>query len=342
MDPIVGAAAIQAGAQVGGGLLTMLGQKKREARAVENQQKLMGLQMRNQMALNEQGQKIQQETWEKTNYPAQMKMLQEAGLNPALLYSKGGSGGVTGSQGGGSASGGNAPAPQPMPNMDIGNAVRTAAETLLAKAQARKLNAEAGVIETYGGKQAETGLAEAGYRMNQIAAVTENEKAKNALIQAETEWQNIQNGIANKTADELIKGVMLNNQRLSAEIKKGMADAKVAEATIDQAIKQVELTTVEQSVRILLEKQGILKAEAETEEIKTRRQAIITQIAQTWTSLGLEDRKIKVSELLSTFNTTLPMKIGQWTGMIGNILSGAKQATTVMPGGPLTITGFGH
>ena len=45
MDPILGAAAIQAGAQVGGGLLTMIGQRKREERAMQNQQKLMGLQL---------------------------------------------------------------------------------------------------------------------------------------------------------------------------------------------------------------------------------------------------------------------------------------------------------
>lgn len=342
MGPIIGAAAIQAGAQLGSGLLTMIGQKKREQRALANQKQLMDLQMQNQMKLNLQGQKIQQETWENTNYPAQMKMLEEAGLNPSLLYGKGGAGGVTGSQGGGSAASGNAPAPQMMPNMDIGNSVRTAAEIILAKAQARKTNAEANVIETYGGKEAETRITEAGYRMNQMAAVTENEKAKTALTNAETEWQNIQNDIANKTADELVKGVLLNNQKLATEVRKGLIDAKIAEETVDQAIQQIELTTVEQSVRILLQKQNVLKAEAETEESKMKRQGIITSLIQTWSALGLEERKVKVSELLSTFNTSIPMKLGQWTGMIGNILSGAKQATTVMSGGGITVKGFGQ
>ena len=129
INPPVAAAGIQAGAQVGGGILSMIGQRKREERAMKNQQKLMGLQMRNQMTLNEQGQKLQMDTWEATNYPAQMKMLEEAGLNPSLLYGKGGSGGVTGSQGGGSAASGNAPAPQIMPNMDIGNSAFYIART---------------------------------------------------------------------------------------------------------------------------------------------------------------------------------------------------------------------
>ena len=167
-------------------------------------------------------------------------------------------------------------------------------------------------------------------------------KAKTALTNAETEWQNIQNSIATQTADELVKGVLLNNQRLATEVRKGMIEAKVAEDTVEQAIKQIELTTVEQSVRILLQKQNVLKAEAETEESKMRRQGIITSLVQTWAGLSLEERKVRVSELLSTFNTNLPMKLGQWTGMVGNILSGAKQATTVMSGGAITVKGFGQ
>jgi len=342
MNPQVAAAAIQGAAQVGGGVLTMIGQKKREKRAMDNQKDLMNLQMRNQMQLDKHGQQIQQETWENTNYPAQVKMLKDAGMNPGLLYGNGGPGGVTGAQTGGSAAGGQAPAPQMMPNMDIGQALGKATEIALAKAQARKANAEAGVIEQYGGKEAETRISEAGYRMENLQAVTENERAKNALIQAETQWKEIQNKVANATADELIKGVLLNNQKLATEVRKGNVEANVAEKTIDEAIQQIQLTTIEQGIRILLLKQNVLKSEAETEEIKTKRQAILTSLVQTWTALSMEERRTKVSELLATFNTTTAMRIGQWTGMVGNILSGAKQATSVVSGGGITVRGFGN
>ena len=46
----------------------------------------MDIQARNQQMLNEHGQRLQLKTWEQTNYPAQVQMLKEAGLNPALLY----------------------------------------------------------------------------------------------------------------------------------------------------------------------------------------------------------------------------------------------------------------
>ena len=107
------AAIISAAAPVVNGALGLIGQRGREIRSMSNQQKLMNLQVQNQMKLDDYGQQIQLDTWNKTSYPAQVEKLKEAGLNPALLYGNGGAGGVTGSQGGGNASGGSAPSPQP-------------------------------------------------------------------------------------------------------------------------------------------------------------------------------------------------------------------------------------
>ncbi len=119
------------------GVIGMIGQKKRNRRAMDQQKELMGVQFENQQRLNEQGHKLQMETWKKTNYPAQMEMLREAGLNPALMYGNSGGGGTTtGSQGGGSAQGGQAPA---QPPMDMQN--------ILMGAQAAKLMAETKKIE---------------------------------------------------------------------------------------------------------------------------------------------------------------------------------------------------
>lgn len=139
--PAVGAAMIGSGTQIGGSLLSMLVQKKREKRAMANTKELMALQHKNQQELNKQGQNLQLDTWEKTNYPAQMEMLKEAGLNPALLYGMSGGGGTTtGSQSGGTAASGSAPAP--MQPMDLGNALQgaaTAAQIKLTNAQAKNI-----------------------------------------------------------------------------------------------------------------------------------------------------------------------------------------------------------
>jgi transposase len=140
----IAAAGIMAGAQVGGGLLGMIGQRKREERSFAHTKELMELQQQHQKELDEYGQQLQMKTWQETSYPAQVAMLKEAGLNPALLYGNGGSGGVTGSQGGGNAASGSAPQPQPMPNfMDVAQSLATAAEIALKRAQVKREEEEA-------------------------------------------------------------------------------------------------------------------------------------------------------------------------------------------------------
>jgi hypothetical protein len=134
-----------------GGLATafggMIGQRRRNQRAMEQQSQLMDQQLGNQQTLNQeqfgyqqqlnqQGADLQYQMWKDTNAPAQVGMYREAGLNPALMYDMAGSQGVTGSQGGGSAAsgsaaGGNAPM-QPEVMMDMA----------LVGAQLKKIHAE--------------------------------------------------------------------------------------------------------------------------------------------------------------------------------------------------------
>jgi hypothetical protein len=118
--------AIGAGISMLGGLLGARNQHRR-------QRQLMGVQYQNQRLLNQHGHDLQYDMWKKTNYPAQVQMMKEAGLNPALMYGSAGQGGTTGSQGGGSAASGNAASFQAM---DLSN-------MMLAKAQAKDLEASA-------------------------------------------------------------------------------------------------------------------------------------------------------------------------------------------------------
>lgn len=127
---------------VAGGLIGMIGQGQRAKKQHERQKELMGIQYENQLGLAEDAHNRQLDIWNKTNYGAQMKHLQDAGLNPALLYGQSGGGGATTGAGNmGQAAGGNAAAP-----MDIGaamNAAMLASQIEVNKAQAKKLEADA-------------------------------------------------------------------------------------------------------------------------------------------------------------------------------------------------------
>lgn len=123
----------QAAGAAAGGIFGLIGQRARMNRQQQHNLALMNQQYTNQRQLNLQGHQLQMDMWNKTNYPAQMAMLKEAGLNPALMYGMSGGGGTTtGSQGGGSASGGQAGM------LDIGSALaaaKTAAEIDLLNSQ---------------------------------------------------------------------------------------------------------------------------------------------------------------------------------------------------------------
>ena len=137
---------VSAGIGAASGMLGMIGQKKREKRALNNQKELMGLQHKNQRNLNQQGHDLGKEMWEHTFMP--IDAINEKGMNPALLYGQSGAGGTTSSgQSGGSAASGSAPAPQPMEIGQMTQAAMTAANIELAKSQAEKNRAEASSIK---------------------------------------------------------------------------------------------------------------------------------------------------------------------------------------------------
>ena len=95
----------------------------------DRQKNLMDYQFRNQLDM-----------WERTNYPAQVKMMKQAGLNPALMYGQAGAGGQLGAglPAGGQGTGGANP---------FAGADNDIIGLMLAKSQARLNEAKAAEAE---------------------------------------------------------------------------------------------------------------------------------------------------------------------------------------------------
>lgn len=143
-----------------GGLGSILGigkrkeKKAREAEEREHKRQLeyMGLQAKYNKEQAEYSTELSKEMWDYTNYENQKKHLEEAGLNPALLYGQGG--------GGGSAAGGGAAAGVGLPSSTgVGMGIQweqMEAQKELAKAEAAKTNAEAAKLMTTDTKNVES------------------------------------------------------------------------------------------------------------------------------------------------------------------------------------------
>lgn len=145
-----GVGGLVSGAIGGIGSLFGIGSRKekkaREAEEREHQRQLeyMGLQAKYNKEQAKYSTELSKEMWDYTNYENQVKHLEEAGLNPALLYGQGGAGGSA--AGAGTAAGVGLPS-----STGVGMAIQwetMEANKELAKAQAAKTNAEAAKLMT--------------------------------------------------------------------------------------------------------------------------------------------------------------------------------------------------
>lgn len=137
------------GSQIGYGLGELTGYNERlRKEQLQQQQALTNMQYAANSGLMKESYQQQLDMWNNTNYGAQIEHIKNAGLNPAMLYAKGGAGGTTG---GGSASVGGGQASDQAARQQANTAqamsgmamMKLQSEIKLNEAQAKNLIADA-------------------------------------------------------------------------------------------------------------------------------------------------------------------------------------------------------
>jgi hypothetical protein len=205
----------------------------------------MGLQQENQMELNMQGQQIQQDMWDYTNYGNQIKHMEKAGLNPALMYGMSGGGGTTaGSQGGGSAQGGSAVG---------GNAPRRPENSLMGlQIEMAKQDVEGKKIDNAikrGDDPANRGKSEIEAIMNRAKLDLEN--AKNMEIKNEIDKKTKQDRITE--IKEKAIGEEIRNREMESKIKLNNEQKEVIRDKVNQQWVKIGIKSLE-GIATLVEK----------------------------------------------------------------------------------------
>ncbi|AXH75614.1 MAG: DNA pilot protein [Microviridae sp.] len=311
MDPLTISALIGTGTAaanaIGGQMLTN--------QSYGRTKNLMGIQQANQMKLNEQGQALQMKTWEQTNYPAQVGMLKAAGLNPALMYAKGGTGGTTGGQGGGSAAMGHAPQAPPMA---IGNLLEIAsakAQIELVNAQRKKVEAETPTTGNLG----DTGLKKTGAETLNIMADTANKQIQAGILE-----------ITRSNTDQEQKSAIF---KTIAETKKALAEGTIIEGEAESRIQQAKQAVVRNELEMELTRAKIEMTQTEIEAISVRlaqdAERIMqgatgleqgaTRLAQGQTALEQTDREIAIKKLKQEYEVAYPGAMQ----VVGNVMDKA-------------------
>lgn len=285
-----------------------------DKRQLRQQQKLTDIQLNANKEMSAYNYDQQYNMWLKTNYPAQVDQLKQAGLNPALLYGGGGSGGST-TTGSGSGGGGIAGAMAPAGGGEILALQNMQANIDLTKALTAKANAEA---KKTGG--VDTDVANA--TLGQIAATITNTNSQTALNNINTELLKIDkdfravkdkltNDVLNTTSDKIQQEIFIlkNDVQISDETKQAIIQKINAEGV--GAILNNELTRA----NINLNEQNI--------------QTQIETIKQNWYKLSIQEKQLQLNKLINEADINLKTTTGQYldkmtkVALTNTIISGA-------------------
>lgn len=250
------------------------------------QKKNMGLQYEYNQKGAEEDQRRNKEMWDMTNYPEQMKKMQEAGLSPGLMYGQSGGGGVSakGGEGGQVSQPTERSAEMSLKGAEMGLQLKALESQIkLNEASANKQQAEAD--KTAG---ADTEVAQA--TIGKLIEETTNEQKKRGLIYADTRLKDAEEELTRASVDWTeqkteetrwnIKSISKDVERMITEINGLELDNEYKQETIRTRIEQTTATLQESLANVLLK-------QSQTGLTKEQAIAVGEEIAQKWQQIGI-------------------------------------------------------
>lgn len=276
-----------------------IGQRKQDKRQLNQQQKLTNQQIAAQKELGEHQKEQQLDIWNKTNYEAQVKHLEAAGLNPGLLYGHSGGGGATTGAGMATAvTGGQATDPSAAIQAQNGMAM-TIANMRLIESQARKNNAEADKIAGVDTEKTST-------EIKSLTQGIENQKQQEMLTKVQTRLTELQGDLTSGSMEDVL-------DRLHWEANKTMSEASTAltEAYVSNAIREEKINIIKQEAIYGVLKNVLTKAQTEKthSDIKVNDQQIKNmseKIMQDWHTVTQGDTKNAIEKFKAEVGANYP------------------------------------
>ena len=271
----------QVGGALTGGISTLAGMALQPliGQQQQNQQQaLINQQLNANEALSAYNYQQQYDLWQKTNYPAQVQQLQQAGLNPALLYAKGGPGGTTGTPTTGAGMGiapGQAPG---QTAQQILAAQETAADIKLKNAQAENIAAKT---------PQEADLMTS--TINSINQGINNQKAQEILTDAQAQTQRLTNSLQGETLDDQIATIRALSGQIQNEMQRAVRNNYMDQATMNDKIKTIQGAMIGQFLQNNL-------TQSQTSANKEQIQQMQNQIMQGWKQLDINKQNANTQE----------------------------------------------
>ena len=278
----------------------------RRKKQLEQQKKLTDMQVKANKNLADYGMAISKDMFEATGYGAQRKQMEEAGLNPALMYGHAGAGGSTQSASAGSASAGQASSGSEYAGkanaMGI-EMMRAQSEIEVNKSIAEKNRAEAEATAGYKKDQAEA-------QTKSIEEVTKNTQVQRQGINLQNDYDKIRNYIIENSFDYNIEALKWMAGKAREEYEIILNNKEISNETKDLVIESYELNNKNIGIEILNKKAGIELTEAQAEKA-------YNDIAQGWEELRIKDtqgtRNLNIQSEANRIKQAYP-SLGQMSG----------------------------
>lgn len=285
MNPLLSMLAMQ-----GGQAVTNIGSAAvNNALQVGQQDKLNSVNARYNKEMTDYNMQKQLEFWEKTGYVQQVRQLNEAGLNPALLYARGGSGGstqvATSSQASSQASGNNVASPQ------LGMALEKSMELKMLESQIKNIDADTKNKLATATKTEGVDTKKTESEIELLAKTTENANVQKTLLELDSDFKGIQNHIATMTMNMIVAQITYNTEEAFQNLRKERVNANISEKTEADQIKIVKQQAINLFVQKLAMENGIKLNNATINKYSN-------EISQNWEKLNQSEKIMKVDALI--------------------------------------------
>lgn len=294
--PILPMISTAAGAALGLGLDSI----KREQQ-IKQSKRLQNVQIKGQKEMADYNNNLAKQTameiWEKTNYGAQRKQMEKAGLNAGLMYGGAGAGATTQTPSTGGSVGGQAAYVSDGMGLQLGQQIAMqAAQIELIKAQTEKTKVEAtktAGVDTEG--------------------VTLDNKLKEiqTKINNATEYYQVEKSIAEST-----------HAAINAEIR--AKESGILSATWHDQVDTIKKEAILKGVEIKAKEAGINLTNEQIKETAEKINRIVAEVARMEAQTEQGREALLLDRMQKEFNTSAPAQIKQWTDIGTDILKASK------------------
>lgn len=240
----------------------------------------------------------QKQFWDETNAEAQVKHLEAAGLNPALMYAKGGPGGSTGAPSGGVQG---ATAQNPGMGIQANSVAMQEAQADIHLKEAQAENIQAQTTKTTG---VDTQQVQA--QIDQVKQLTQNAQVQNSILQWEAGIKSAEATVATNTIETNIQTLQTQFQKLQQEVRSTTTAADISQATKDEIIQQARNATIAQGLQMILTKAQTGSTQALTQETINNIQMSIQKNMREWDLMPNMDAKNLEQLLTNNLKQDIP------------------------------------